>query len=91
MCMNEIDIYKRMGEIAETPHFSMLFGEDSERTRKIADHREWLKSMMVNSLKGGYANEDEYQKLLQIYGVNPQAGAQPIMLGIDPALARDLL
>ena len=43
--MNEIDIYKRMGEIAETPHFSMLFGEDSERTRKIADHREWLKSI----------------------------------------------
>ena len=43
--MNEIDIYKRMGEIAETPHFSMLFGEDSERTRTIADHREWLKSI----------------------------------------------
>ena len=43
--MNEIDIYKRMGEIAETPHFSMLFGEDSDRTRKIADHREWLKSI----------------------------------------------
>lgn len=55
------------------------------------DYREWLKSMMVNSLKGGYANEDEYQKLLQIYGVSPQAGAQAIMLGLDPALARDLL
>lgn len=55
------------------------------------DYREWLKSMMVNSLKGGYANEDEYRKLLQIYGVNPQAGAQAIMLGLDPALARDLL
>ncbi len=43
--MNEIDIYKRMGEISETPHFSMLFGEDSERMRKIADHKEWLKSI----------------------------------------------
>lgn len=43
--MDEVDIYNRMGEIAQVPNFSTLFAEDLEWTRKIADHREWLKSI----------------------------------------------
>lgn len=50
------------------------------------DYRGWLKGMMMNSLMGGYANEDEYQKLLRIYGGDNQANARAVMLGLDPNL-----
>lgn len=51
-------------------------------------YRDWLKGLMTNSLMGGYANEDEYQKLLRIYGVDPRRGAQAVMLGANPELFR---
>lgn len=38
-----MDVFERMNSIAETPQFSMIFSEDSEQARKIAEHREWLK------------------------------------------------
>ena len=49
-------------------------------------YRDWLKGLMTNSLMGGYANEDEYQKLLRIYGGDNQANARAVMLGLDPNL-----
>ena len=39
--MEELDIYKRMSEISETPKFSVIFGEDTEQARKVAVHKEW--------------------------------------------------
>lgn len=41
--MKEMDVFEKMNAIAETPQFSMIFTEDSEQARKIAEHREWLK------------------------------------------------
>ena len=38
-----MDVFEKMNAIAETPQFSMIFSEDSEQARKIAEHREWLK------------------------------------------------
>jgi len=43
--MSEIDVFERMNEIATTPQFSLIFGENSEQARKIAEHRDWLKSI----------------------------------------------
>ena len=40
--MNEIEVFNKMNEIAETPQFSVIFNEDSEQARKIAEHKEWL-------------------------------------------------
>jgi len=40
--MDEIEVFNKMNEIAETPQFSVIFGEDSEQPRKIAEHKEWL-------------------------------------------------
>ena len=34
-----------MSEIAATPQFAMVFGDDNELTRKVVEHREWLKSI----------------------------------------------
>lgn len=31
-----------MNQIVETPQFSIIFGEDSEQSRKITEHKEWL-------------------------------------------------
>ena len=43
--MNEIDVYQKMNEIAETPQFSLIFGDISEQSQKIMAHREWLKGI----------------------------------------------
>lgn len=43
--MNEPDVFQRMSEIAATPQFAMVFGDDNELTRKVVEHREWLKSI----------------------------------------------
>lgn len=43
--MEELDIYKRMSEISETPKFSVIFGEDTEQARKVAVHKEWLSTI----------------------------------------------
>ena len=40
--MNELEIYNKMNEIEEAPQFSVIFDEDSEQSRKIAAHKEWL-------------------------------------------------
>lgn len=40
--MNGIEIYNKMNEITEAPQFSVIFEEDTEHTRKIAAHKEWL-------------------------------------------------
>lgn len=41
--MEEMDVFEKMNAIAESPQFSMIFSEDSEQARKVAEHREWLK------------------------------------------------
>lgn len=43
--MEELNIYKRMSEISETPKFSVIFGEDTEQARKVAVHKEWLSTI----------------------------------------------
>lgn len=43
--MSEIDVFERMNEIATTPQFSLIFGENSEQARKVAEHKDWLKSI----------------------------------------------
>ena len=40
--MNEIEIFNKLNGITEAPQFSVIFGEDSEQSRKIAEHKEWL-------------------------------------------------
>lgn len=43
--MDEIDIFKKMADIEETPKFSMIFGADSEQADKLMKHRAWLQSI----------------------------------------------
>ena len=43
--MSDIDVFQKMSEIAATPQFAMVFGDDNELTRKVVEHREWLKSI----------------------------------------------
>jgi len=43
--MSEVDIYQKLNEIEEAPRFSMIFGESSDRTDKIAEHRLWLQNI----------------------------------------------
>lgn len=43
--MDEIEVFTKMSEIAETPQFSMVFGDESEQSRKIAEHKAWLQSI----------------------------------------------
>lgn len=43
--MDEIEVFNKMSEIAETPQFSMVFGDESEQSRKIAEHKAWLQSI----------------------------------------------
>jgi hypothetical protein len=40
--MNEDEIFNKMNDIAVTPQFSIIFGEDSDQSRKLAEHKEWL-------------------------------------------------
>ena len=40
--MNEIEVFNKMSEIAESPQFSVIFDDESEQARKIAEHKEWL-------------------------------------------------
>ncbi len=43
--MEELDIFEKMNAIGEAPQFSMIFGEGTEQVRKIAEHKDWLKSI----------------------------------------------
>ena len=43
--MSEVDIYQKLTEIEEAPRFSMIFGESSDRSDKISEHRLWLQSI----------------------------------------------
>ena len=41
--MDELDIFNRINEIAETSQTSVVFVENSEQAKKLAGHREWLR------------------------------------------------
>jgi hypothetical protein len=43
--MGEVDIYQKLTEIEEAPRFSMIFGDSSDRSDKISEHRLWLQSI----------------------------------------------
>lgn len=43
--MSEVDIYQKLTEIEEAPRFSMIFGDSSDRSDKISEHRLWLQSI----------------------------------------------
>lgn len=43
--MEELDVFEKMNAIGAAPQFSMIFGEGTEQARKIAEHKDWLKSI----------------------------------------------
>jgi len=43
--MQEIDVFQRMNEIAEVADKTMVLGYSTERARKIAAHKEWLRTI----------------------------------------------
>jgi len=43
--MSEVDIYQKLTEIEEAPRFLMIFGDSSDRSDKISEHRLWLQSI----------------------------------------------
>ena len=43
--MGELDIFNKMQQIEETPQFSLIFTEDSEQARQIAEHKTWLQKI----------------------------------------------
>ena len=56
--MGELDIFNKMQQIEETPQFSLIFTEDSEQARKIAEHKTWLQNIRrerPNTAHGGAA------------------------------------
>ena len=36
--MEEIDIHAKLAQIETAPHFSVIFGDDSERAEMIPEH-----------------------------------------------------
>ncbi|MBR4766075.1 MAG: recombinase family protein [Clostridia bacterium] len=42
---NDLEIYNKLGELSELPASNFFLGEDSERERKIAEHKLWLRSI----------------------------------------------
>ena len=43
--MNELELYNKLNEITETADYSLIFENDDERVRQIAEHRSWLRSI----------------------------------------------
>jgi len=43
--MQELDVFKKMAEIAAEPQFTLVFGEDNERAALLARHKAWLQSI----------------------------------------------
>ena len=43
--MEEIDIHAKLAQIETAPHFSVIFGDDSERAEMIAEHLVWMHSI----------------------------------------------
>ena len=43
--MNELELYNKLNEITETADYSLIFENDDERARQIAEHRSWLRSI----------------------------------------------
>lgn len=43
--MEELDIFKRMTEIATEPQYTLVFGEDNERATRLAQHKAWLQGI----------------------------------------------
>lgn len=74
---NEIDIVNKFNEIARAPQFALTFGDDSEQSRKIAEHKSWLQSIRhecpspANKYKIGvyirYFNQTRYQDYLSFH------------------------
>lgn len=75
--MNENEIFNKMNEIAEAPQFSVVFADDSEQSRKIAEHKEWLQRVRHErpstdrSYKVGvyirYFNQTKYEDYLSYH------------------------
>lgn len=43
--MGEIDIFSKMSAIDSTTKATLVYGEDSEQARRIAEHRAWLQNI----------------------------------------------
>lgn len=43
--MQELDVFQRMNEIAEVADKTMLLGYSTERARRLAEHKEWLRNI----------------------------------------------
>lgn len=75
--MGEVDVYSKMQQIEETPQFSLVFAENSEQARKIAEHRTWLQNIRwerpstAHPFKVGvyirYFNQTRYENYLDYH------------------------
>lgn len=41
----EIDIYNKLSQIESAPHFSLIFGAESERAQILSEHMIWMQSV----------------------------------------------
>ena len=43
--MKELDVFSNLEAIEQVPQFNLIFGNDSERSHKLASHKAWLASI----------------------------------------------
>lgn len=72
--MNDLEVFNKLESIEYTPHFSLLFEDESEQAQKIARHKAWLQSIRHERPNTGhvykvgvyirYFNQTKYENYL---------------------------
>ena len=75
--MDELDFYNKLEAIEYTPHFSLLFEDESEQAQLVARHKTWLQSIRherpntSHAYKVGvyirYFNQTKYENYLAFH------------------------
>ena len=75
--MNEIDVFSKLEEITAVTQFGDVFGDDTEKAKQIADHKNWLRNIrherpnVTHPFKVGvyirYFNQTKYENYLSYH------------------------
>ena len=75
--MNEIDVFSKLEEITAVTQFGEVFGDDTEKAKQIADHKNWLRNIrherpnVTHPFKVGvyirYFNQTKYENYLSYH------------------------
>ena len=75
--MNEIDVFSKLEEITAVTQFGEVFGDDTDKAKQIADHKNWLRNIrherpnVTHPFKVGvyirYFNQTKYENYLSYH------------------------